>query len=120
VAKVGTSKAGGTISQQAAVRPWLAADAHGNKQTNKQLDQDVLARLRDAVCRKRTELWENQTWMLNHDNARRTYKSTGRREDSDNRIGVHVVTTKVCVTDFSVIQHHNYVCMTCLSTLLYI
>jgi hypothetical protein len=36
VAKVGTSKAGGTISQQAAVHSWLAADAHGNKQTNKQ------------------------------------------------------------------------------------
>jgi hypothetical protein len=35
MAKVGTSKAGGTISQQAAVHPWLAADAHGNKQTNK-------------------------------------------------------------------------------------
>jgi hypothetical protein len=34
VAKVGTSKVGGTISQQAAVHPWLAADAHGNKQTN--------------------------------------------------------------------------------------
>jgi hypothetical protein len=33
VAKVGTSKAGGTISQQAAVHPWLAADAHVNKQT---------------------------------------------------------------------------------------
>jgi hypothetical protein len=32
VAKVGTSKAGGTISQQAVVHPWLAADAHGNKQ----------------------------------------------------------------------------------------
>jgi len=25
--------------------------------------------LRDAVCRKRPELWENQTWMLHHDNA---------------------------------------------------
>jgi hypothetical protein len=36
VAKVGTSKAGGTISQQAAVHPWLAVDAHGNKQRNKQ------------------------------------------------------------------------------------
>jgi hypothetical protein len=34
VAKFGTSKAGGTISQQAAVHPWFAADAHGNKQTN--------------------------------------------------------------------------------------
>jgi hypothetical protein len=32
VAKVGTSKAGGTISQQAVVHPWLAADAQGNKQ----------------------------------------------------------------------------------------
>jgi len=36
---------------------------------NKQLYQDVLARLRDAVRRKRPELWENQTWMLHHDNA---------------------------------------------------
>jgi hypothetical protein len=35
VTKVGTSKAGGTISQQAAVHPWLAADAHVNKQTDK-------------------------------------------------------------------------------------
>jgi hypothetical protein len=32
VAKVGTSKAGGTISQQAAVHPWLAADAQGNNE----------------------------------------------------------------------------------------
>jgi hypothetical protein len=31
VVKVGTSKEGGTISQQAVVHPWLAADAHGNK-----------------------------------------------------------------------------------------
>jgi len=36
---------------------------------NKQLYQEVLARLRDAVRRKRPELWENQTWMLHHDNA---------------------------------------------------
>jgi hypothetical protein len=35
VAEVRTSKAGGTIIQQAAVHPWLAADAQGNKQTNK-------------------------------------------------------------------------------------
>jgi hypothetical protein len=33
VVKVGTSKAGGTISQQAAVHPGLAVDAHGNKET---------------------------------------------------------------------------------------
>jgi len=36
---------------------------------NKQLYQEVLAHLRDAVCRKRPDLWENQTWMLHHDNA---------------------------------------------------
>jgi len=36
---------------------------------NKQLYQEVLAHLRDAVCRKRPELWENQTWMLHHDSA---------------------------------------------------
>ena len=35
---------------------------------NKQLYQEILARLRD-VRRKRPELWENQTWMLHHDNA---------------------------------------------------
>ena len=29
----------------------------------------VLARLRDAVRRKKPELWENQTWMLHHDSA---------------------------------------------------
>jgi hypothetical protein len=37
VAKVGTSKAGGIISQQAAVHPWLAADAHGNKRTKRKI-----------------------------------------------------------------------------------
>ena len=36
---------------------------------NKQLSQEVLACLRDAVGRKRPELWENQTWMMHHDNA---------------------------------------------------
>jgi len=36
---------------------------------NKQLYQEVLARLRDAVRRKRPELWKNQTWILHHDNA---------------------------------------------------
>jgi hypothetical protein len=49
VAKVGTSKAGGTISQQAAVHPWLAADAHGNKQTNKPLKDEKLSELQDSV-----------------------------------------------------------------------
>jgi len=36
---------------------------------NKQLYREVLARLRDAVRRKRSELWENPAWMLHHDNA---------------------------------------------------
>jgi hypothetical protein len=45
VAKVGTSKAGGTISQQAAVHLWLAADAHGNKQ-NKQTNDSTTVFLR--------------------------------------------------------------------------
>ena len=34
---------------------------------NKQLYQEFLARLREAVRRKRPELWENQTWMLHHE-----------------------------------------------------
>jgi transposase len=36
---------------------------------NRQLYQEVLARLREAMRRKRPKLWENQTWMLHHDNA---------------------------------------------------
>jgi hypothetical protein len=39
VAEVGTSKAGGTLSQQAVVHPSLAADAHGNKQSQ---DEDTM------------------------------------------------------------------------------
>jgi len=33
------------------------------------LYQEVVARLMDALRRKRPELWENQTWMLHHDNS---------------------------------------------------
>ena len=40
-----------------------------SQMVNKWLYQEVLARLRGAVCRKRHELWENQTWRLHHDNA---------------------------------------------------
>jgi len=36
---------------------------------NRQLYQEVIARLRDAVRRKRPELWENHTWTSHHDNA---------------------------------------------------
>ena len=38
---------------------------HG-QMVKKQLYQEVLARFRDAVHRKRPELWENQTLMLHH------------------------------------------------------
>ena len=41
---------------------------HG-QMVNKQLYQEVLACLRDAVRRKRPELWENQTWLSHHNNA---------------------------------------------------
>jgi len=41
---------------------------HG-QMVNKHLYQEVLADLRDAVRRKRPELWENQTWMLHHHNV---------------------------------------------------
>ena len=36
---------------------------------NKQLYQEVFMCLRDAVHRKRPELWENQIWMLHHDDV---------------------------------------------------
>ena len=36
---------------------------------NKQFYQEILARLRNAVRRKRPEFLENQTWMLHHDSA---------------------------------------------------
>jgi len=35
----------------------------------KELYQEVLVSLRDAVRRKRPELCENQTWTLHHDNV---------------------------------------------------
>ena len=38
---------------------------HG-QMVNKQLYQEVLACLRDAVRIRKPELWENQTWMLHH------------------------------------------------------
>ena len=39
------------------------------KMVNRQLYQEVLARLKDPVHRKRPELWKTRTWMLHHDNA---------------------------------------------------
>ena len=41
----------------------------GGQMVNKQFYREVLLRLKDAVRRKRPELWENRTWMLHHDNA---------------------------------------------------
>jgi hypothetical protein len=46
VAKVGTSKAGGTISQQAVPHPWLATDA---QQTNK---RTVIGMLEEKVGKR--------------------------------------------------------------------
>jgi hypothetical protein len=40
-----------------------------SQMVDKQLYQEVLTRLSDAVRRKRPDLWENQSWMLHHDNA---------------------------------------------------
>ena len=52
---------------------WKGIVHHGfiprDQMVNKQLYHEVLARLRDAVRRKRPELRENQTWMLHHDIA---------------------------------------------------
>ena len=45
--------------------PWVCTTWSDGKQ---KLYQEVLARLRDAVGRKRPELWENRTWKLHHDN----------------------------------------------------
>jgi hypothetical protein len=36
---------------------------------NKQLYQEIVERLRDALHRKRPEMWEKQTWMSHHDSA---------------------------------------------------
>ena len=40
-----------------------------SQMVNKQWYREVLACMRDAVRRKRPELWETQTWMLHDDNA---------------------------------------------------
>ena len=43
---------------------------------NKQLYQEVLVRFRDAVRKKKLELWENQTWMLPTTMRRLTRRSS--------------------------------------------
>lgn len=40
-----------------------------DQMVNKQLHQEILAQLRDAVRRNRPELWTNQTVLVYHDNA---------------------------------------------------
>ena len=46
------------------------------RMVNKQLYQEILARLRDAVLRKRPELWENQTWCCTTTMRRLTRRSS--------------------------------------------
>ena len=41
---------------------------HGQT-VNKEFYIPILKRLREAVRRKRPQLWTNQSWVLNHDNA---------------------------------------------------
>ena len=36
---------------------------------NKEFYVAVLKHLREAVCRKRPQLWTNQSWVLHHNNA---------------------------------------------------
>ena len=36
---------------------------------NKEFYVAVLKCLREAVCRKRPQLWMNESWLLHHDNA---------------------------------------------------
>lgn len=36
---------------------------------NEEVYQGILARLQDAVHSNKPELWETQTWLLQHDNA---------------------------------------------------
>jgi histone-lysine N-methyltransferase SETMAR len=38
-----------------------------DQMVSKQLYQEFIVHLRDAVCRKRLQLWENQTLMFQHD-----------------------------------------------------
>jgi hypothetical protein len=67
VVKVGTSKAGGTISQQAAVHTWHAADAHGNKQTRQSKDGNSRATIPEtplAIIRIKL------TWITSKDSVR--------------------------------------------------
>jgi hypothetical protein len=42
VAKVGTSKAGGKINQQAVVHSWLAVDTHSNNNNNNNNNKKAL------------------------------------------------------------------------------
>ena len=39
------------------------------RMVNKEYYLEGMRRLREAIRRKRTELWKNQSWILNHDNA---------------------------------------------------
>ena len=40
-----------------------------DRTVNKEYCHGVMCRLREAICQKRTELWKNQSWILQHDNS---------------------------------------------------
>ena len=40
-----------------------------DRMVNKEYYLAVMSRLREAILRKLTELWKNQSWILYHDNA---------------------------------------------------
>jgi hypothetical protein len=48
---------------------WKGTVQHEFVLCGQMLYWEVLECLRDAVHRKMPDLWENQTWMLHHDNA---------------------------------------------------
>ncbi|GFU67918.1 histone-lysine n-methyltransferase setmar-like protein [Trichonephila clavipes] len=43
--------------------------AHTGQTINKEYYVEVLKRLRNAIRRKRPQLWESGDWLLHHDNA---------------------------------------------------
>ena len=55
---------------------------------NAAFDVDVLRRLRETVQRKRPDQWQNNTWLLHHDNAPAHAALLTRRFLTDNNITV--------------------------------
>jgi hypothetical protein len=85
VAKVGTSKAGGTIKQQAAVHPWLAVDAHGNKQTNKQTNKPTNKQTNNKQTNKQTSIRNQKASLLERCGYRKFGLQWRERTGTNNR-----------------------------------